>query len=506
MMFRLASSLLTLMMTMLLSSCQFASYVNGFAIMTNHQQPKTTIIPIASQRRNLVLFVSTENDQDDIPTMDWLTDGLKKESADSIDGDDDGTQYSEADMTKAKTYMEEHEGRSGDLGDVPIPTTGVSVADEMVNANRDRFYTELVHIKNPLAKRGIQAAQIITTSTSGSFEPLRYIVGISKQEKPTTAATQKNDSEDEDENDSKPTQTNSYVMIDVPPYSKQLAQSIQEFIGPNGKLDAILLTCRDCIHYDDAPGVFTIRKADLRHWTKAFPDINVVGYRLDIPRDCREFVTQRLDGYGPFALQDQSDKGSNFTFVESGRPLTVNEWDYDVMQDVMAGKRAPPDDDVSEDDESNDDEKDLYTPEAIHNREEGKQILAVYTPGRTYGSVCYVFPDIKLCASGFTVPIEDSRHDTNYGSFDNTGPPLDCRGFITTSRAGITKQMESARDLISNYVDRFNVLLPASQSDPFFIEGNTEQRSKELMEIINQYERIGDIYEQLGITGGGDGH
>ena len=51
-------------------------------------------------------------------------------------------------------------------------------------------------------------------------------------------------------------------------------------------------------------------------WANAFPNLEVVAYRLDIPRDCRECVTQILDGYGPFAL-DNDEKELRYPNCEA---------------------------------------------------------------------------------------------------------------------------------------------------------------------------------------------
>ena len=68
---------------------------------------------------------SPENDSDsDVPSMDWLTNSLNKAND---PGDNDNE--SNFDLT-SKAYIEEHEAND-DLGDVPIPTTGVSVSDQM---------------------------------------------------------------------------------------------------------------------------------------------------------------------------------------------------------------------------------------------------------------------------------------------------------------------------------------------------------------------------------------
>ena len=414
---------------------------------------------------------------DEIPSMDWLTKPSvnKDGKSTSVDLDFDSS-----------PYMEEYDV-DDDLGDVPIPTTGVSVTDEMEKANKDRFATEVVPILKGLEK-GIRAAQLVTSATSGSYEPVRYLVGLSKE------LTKK-----EKAKDASPEMLqlkNTFVMMDVPPYSDQLARNIRAFMGEGGRLAAILVTNRDAIHYDEAPSVFITRNSDFRAWEAAFEGIDIVAYRLDIPRDCQEFITQRLDGYGPFALQED-ESGTNNTFIETGRPLTYEEWDHDITQEIMTRGKSPPDDAALEETTALPDE-DLYTPEAIRGREEGKRVLAIYTPGHSFGSVSYIFPEIQLCFSGFTVPVEDTREEENMG-MESAGPMLDVRGYITTSKAGIARQMDSARQLVQTYSDRFTVIMP-SRGDPMFLDGDTAERKKGLLDLIDQYDKIGKIYEQLGIT------
>lgn len=426
---------------------------------------------------------SESNSGDDVPNMDWLTDSLsKQEGLDAMKGVQvkDGAK----DMADDSPYVEQFAADAG-LGDAPLPSTGVSVADEMYRASAEAFFTELVPVIKGLDE-GVKVAQIATSSTKGSFEPVRYLVGLSKI---STSQT-------------KTEKQNSFVMIDVPPYSKQLEAKIKDYLGTHdGLLSAMLLTNRDSIHYNEAPGVYSVRSVELKKWREAFANLTVVAYRIDIPRDCRDLISQSLDGYGPFALNEEESHGvTNLTFIESGRPLTYVEWDEDIADNILAGKEKPPDDEENEN-ESGDDE-DLYTPEAIRAREEGRRVLGIYTPGRTFGSVSYVFPEIGLCASGFTIPIEDSRNDENMG-MGGTRPALDFRGYISTSKAGIGRQMESSRYLIKNYIDRFNVLLP-SKGDPVFLDGSARQREKWLLAILQQYEKVGSIYEQLGITGNDD--
>ncbi|KAL3908459.1 MAG: hypothetical protein SGARI_003054 [Bacillariaceae sp.] len=433
-------------------------------------------------------------------------------NSNNINNDSDNDEYPEDNMSDLSTtpYLEEHDPEDPGLGDVNIPSTGVSIADEMEKAGKDRFYTELIRITG--LGKGVKAAQIVSSATGGGVEPVRYLVRLAKRE----------EEEDDVVDESKATpqtisnEVDDYVMVDVPPYSKKLVQSMQQMMGPNGRLASILVTCRDSIHYDDAPGVFTIRRADLLKWQKAFPDTAIVAYRMDIPRDCRESVTQRLDGYGPWAMQDAAaNAAKNETFVETGIPMTYNEWDREIAMDILEGRRAPPsEEEVAElsknsgsGDDSDDGVIDLNADgksqvDSIRENEDGKRILAVYTPGRTYGSMSYIFPELDLCASGFTLPLEDAREET-WGVSDSAGPALDCRGYVTTSKAGIAKQMDSARKLTNNYIDRFRIVL-SSRGDPYYLQEEVDNRRQTLLEIVDQYEKLGTIYEQLGITGGGD--
>jgi hypothetical protein len=352
--------------------------------------------------------------------------------------------------------QQEEEEEEGALttDDVPIPTTGVSVSEVLEEVGQTKFETTLVPIET---LPGV--SQIVTASTNGDLEPVRYLI----------AATPTLDNV-----------TMLFVMTDVPPYSISLDASIRRHMGPSGQLVGILCTSRTAIHYNDAPAVFTTRRSDLVKWKAAFPQIHVVGYRLDIPRDCASLVTQRLDGYGPWAASE------NMTFLESGRPLMYKEWDEPTKIGIIKEGATPPDGNAIEDDED-------YSPDAIRARQLGKAILTVYTPGHTFGTVSYVFPNLQAIVSGYTIPIEDNRDQ------DNAGPALDFRGYITTSKAGMKKQMESARHLIETYSDRFNVILP-SRADPLFLDGSVQDRRRILLQIVEQYEKIGNVYEQLGIV------
>jgi hypothetical protein len=62
--------------------------------------------------------------------------------------------------------------------------------------------------------------------------------------------------------------------------------------------------------------------------------------------------------------------------------------------------------------------------------------------------------------------------------------------------------MQSAKSLINTYSDRFEVVLP-SRGDPLYTDDDADERKKELLDIVNEYGRIGKIYEELGIMDSG---
>lgn len=428
---------------------------------------------------------SFESDND----MDWLSMPNSSEMQ---------LAKSTQDVETTTTPPEQHD----DLGNIMIPSTGISVTDELEEAQKDKFDSIVVPI-NGLP--GV--AQIVTTAVSGGgIEPIRYLVSLSPPPSQLVAPTNNNGDTmtvKEQETTTPLLLNKTFVMVDIPPFSEKLLAQMKTFMGQYGSsLRAMLITSRDVIHYDEAPAVFTTRKSDLEQWARAFPDLEIVGYRLDIPRDCRDMITQRLDGYGPWAFDEGGcTTNGGVAFVETGRPLTYQEWGKDVAKRVMEEGTTPPDDDHLLGDDLSDND-DLYTPEAIRNREEGKRLLAVYTPGHTFGSVTYIFPEIQACCSGYTIPIEDDRYDEKMG-IGGGGPALDFRGYVTTSRAGMSRMMESARHVVNTYSDRFIVVLP-SRGDPLFVDSSVKDRKKALNDIIDQYDKIGKIYEQLGITSADD--
>jgi glyoxylase-like metal-dependent hydrolase (beta-lactamase superfamily II) len=344
-------------------------------------------------------------------------------------------------------------------GGVAIPKTGLSVNDEMMKLqNQEDFISRLFPLEIP----GVAVIETVTSQTT-SDEPMRYLVPL-------------NNKRDKDGSGN-----SLYAMVDCPPYSESLVNQMKAHMK-NGKLFTILITCRTNIHYNEAQAVYTTRKSDLLKWKKAFPDVRIVAYRLDTPRDCREMVSQQLDGYGPWALE-------NGIFQETGRPLTVEEWDEETQKRVIDNGDVPPDDDVEDLD-------DLYSPQAIRNREENKDILAIYTPGHTYGSVTYIFPNSKLCCPGFTLPVEDTRSgENNYGA----GRKLDFSGYLTTNMGDIDRQVESGRRLVMTYGDRFDVVCPARGPSVNLEAYGTEEKQRLLLDMISDFHELGRVYNSLGI-------
>jgi len=424
-----------------------------------------------------------------------------------------------------------------------IPTTGISLSEETENSGPDgneKFETFLTPITDVIvdnvefdldllkksldeeeyvdefgrgrAKRHDGVARIDTIAATGAMgeEPVRWIVSL------------------EDPNESK--EKESFAMVDLPPYSDKLANEIRNFMdpewnsksSPKGSLDIILVTNQQSIHYDAAPAVYVTRKSDLIKWKKAFPGVKAITYRLDTPRDCRGEVSQILDGYGPWGWERNAyDDGSNRgMFVETGRPLTIVEWDDDTKTKVISQGETPPDDQDTGANDSNkpdDDEDEAYSPAAIRKREEKYSLLAVYTPGHTFGSITYIFPKRGICCSGYALPMEspttialdyDEEEFDEFGdpeaSFARTtlippkGPRLDYQGYIATS-ASRPRQMSSANSLINNYIDRFHVVLPA-RGDVVVLDSDVSRRKRDLLESVGLYQKIGEIYGRLGIV------
>ena len=400
---------------------------------------------------------------------------------------------------------EEIEAAERIAGNVAVPKTGISINDEMTaiqskenyisrvfplkveHSNFDSDKAEDNEENNDDKYKTVAAIQTVTMDSEGD-EPMRYLVALDQYGGTSNGV---------DENSIEP---RFYAMIDVPSYSDDLCQQMKQFMTNNGVLSHILVTSRDGVHYDESPAVYMTRKSDMIKWKAAFPNVEIVMYRLDTPRDCQDIVTQSLDGYGPWAVEvgvgeGTADKWTQFN--ETGRPLTRMEWDEDIQAKVLDDGEVPPDDNDTDTDTTDDDE--LYTPQAIRKREENKNILAIYTPGHTYGSVTFIFPKVNICCSGHTIPVEDTRSSANLVGLSTTGPALDYRGYITTNSGGISRQIESSRGIINVYGDRFGVVLPSRGPPVSLSHLSLVERQRILHDTLNEYDQLGKVYESMGI-------
>ena len=67
-----------------------------------------------------------------------------------------------------------HDEPPDDLGIIMIPSSGISVTDELEEAQKDKFDSIVVPI------HGLPGvAQIVTTASGGGIEPVRYLVSLS---------------------------------------------------------------------------------------------------------------------------------------------------------------------------------------------------------------------------------------------------------------------------------------------------------------------------------------
>lgn len=519
---------------------------------------------------NTQLYAEIDNGDNLEDVLKATSKGTKKSKSKSTSSQKKTTnnqpiEISKKSLSKSQSKVNGKEEENDDYKEYNIPKTGISLSDQLETKspeNYERFETTLTPIvtgiissnsdedekkiefdydddgfpigykeikedtdaddeKDSSRHQGVARIDTISTLGNAGEEPVRWLVSLDD--------TSNKESDDKKE---------SFALIDLPPYSDRLVNDIRSFMDPEynnsttvsassssddtsssssskSSLDVILLTNQQCIHYDTSPGVYVKRKSELTKWKKAFPNAQVVMYRLDIPRECREEVTQVLDGYGPWGWEEVEEKNK---FVETGRPLTIEEWDDDTKTKVLTQGELPPDDQVdNEEDSSNDttnsiEEDELYSSEAIRKREENYRLLAVYTPGSTFGSVTYILPQRGICCSGHALPIESSGNtaiENNYDEDDDysisssspvppQGPRLDYQGYLASS-ASRPRQMSSASALISSYIDRFRVVLPA-RGDIVFLDSDENTRKRELMESVGLYQKVSDIYNRLGIV------
>ena len=117
-----------------------------------------------------------------------------------------------------------------DLGNIQIPSTGVSVTDQVEAMQSDKFESELVPITG---LPGV--AQIVTTANDGIIEPVRYLVSLSP---PKRLSSAQEDNVDDRVNNNNASQ--SFVMVDIPPFSEKLLANMQTFMQRGNKLTAMI--------------------------------------------------------------------------------------------------------------------------------------------------------------------------------------------------------------------------------------------------------------------------
>jgi hypothetical protein len=101
-----------------------------------------------------------------------------------------------------------------------IPSSGISVTDELEEAQKDKFDSIVVPIHG---LPGI--AQIVTTASGGGIEPVRYLASLS----PPRRLAPANDDVMVTEQETLVNKT--FVMVDVPPFSEKLCAQVTKFMG-----------------------------------------------------------------------------------------------------------------------------------------------------------------------------------------------------------------------------------------------------------------------------------
>jgi glyoxylase-like metal-dependent hydrolase (beta-lactamase superfamily II) len=388
---------------------------------------------------------------------------------------------------------------------------GISV-DDWLSSRKVKANTKFTILPKITGARTSSEVGFIQVE-QGDLPINRYVIPL-----PSSGTTEKHNQQ----------QDYNYYMIDIPPFSQHLVQEIRLFLkkqtypqqeegeevdensdyfsttnGTNTKtkrrgrnsssstsippkahqptLRAILITCKTSIYYSEAPGtVYSMRKSDLSLWKEAFPGVEIIMHRNDMEKDLQGSITQVLDGYGPWAWNETTGR-----FDETGHKLVVLNWDRDKIMRLYSSS-----------DEINATE--LALREAgidpnqvidVRANEANRGILAVYTPGHTMGSMCYVMPPLELCFSGHTLPEDQFRDNVRF----------DGLGTVSTNKAGLLRQVDSALHFADTYVDRFHTILPSRGNVIYLPKDDLEQRRSSLKLAIKQFGKVAKAYSDLGI-------
>jgi glyoxylase-like metal-dependent hydrolase (beta-lactamase superfamily II) len=431
-----------------------------------------------------------------------------------------GTRVKNQEISKRKyNNTNTDEGNNDDADDETTTLSGKGISvDDWLSSRKVKVNTKFTII--PKITGASTSSEVGCIQVEQGDLPInRYVIPL-----PSSGTTEKHNQQND----------YNYYMIDIPPFSQKLVQEIRLFLkkqthpqqgeeeesidyfsttnGTNTKtkrrgrssssssssstnlnqkstppkahqptLRAILITCKTSIFYSEAPGtVYAMRKSDLSLWKEAFPGVEIIMHRNDMEKDLQGSITQVLDGYGPWAWNETTGK-----FDETGHKLVVLNWDRDKIMRLYSSS-----------DEINATE--LALREAgidpnqvidVRANEANRGILAVYTPGHTMGSMCYVMPPLELCFSGHTLPEDQFRDNVRF----------DGLGTVSTNKAGLLRQVDSALHFAETYVDRFHTIFPSRGNVIYLPKDDLEQRRSSLKLAITQFGKVAKAYSDLGI-------
>lgn len=321
-----------------------------------------------------------------------------------------------------------------------------------------------------------------------------------------------------------------YVMVDVPPFSKKLVLEMQTFMATRGRRIrekefteedeenedddepeivepssetiasmaplAILITSKNTIHYPQAEAVYSIRRSELLQWIAVFPNIQIVMHRLDLPRNVRMDLQslagnnlQILDGAGPYGWEYDKQSTKLPTFKELGPELKLLDWDYDKINDLYDDENPLNATQIAMD-EAETDGTSPRIPTPIELQISQHPLIAVHTPGHTSGSISYLLPQSRVCASGSTLPDGTAHYQ------------YDSRGILSTNEGGLETQGRSGRRLVEDYGGVIQCVLP-TKGEILEVEGFTDEELRVGFweEILGQFDKVSRVYKRLGIVG-----
>jgi hypothetical protein len=142
-------------------------------------------------------------------------------------------------------------------------------------------------------------------------------------------------------------------------------------------------------------------RSSLEQWVRAKPGTRVIAHRYDIKPSNRAYVTDVLDGNGPWRASLKKDG-----------PVRV----HNKTAEAAAA--------------------------AAENDKNEEEVIVVFTPGQTSGSLCVIVPWLRACFSGNSIP-----------TLMYTGGSAEGDALIqfASNRGGVTKQASSIEKLANEY-------------------------------------------------------